>query len=277
MAVLRSSAWVDAPVGTTGAALRHTRTAEVGLREVSVRGRVVTSPGELLVPGDEVAFGVARLPVLRTRVVRADAEEFASALVSGPLPELTHRTSLHRRGERTLLADELRWSPPLGAAGRFADAVLLRRFARAVLARRTAAVRELAESWAGRRIVVGTAIVHNGQLLAQQRRYPERQAGRWELPGGRVEPGESEEDAVVRECTEELGAAVRPVGRVGTDVPLHGDLLLRLHRAELVEGGSAPRALEHRAVRWVGAAEISSLDWLGTDRALVPVLRPLLG
>lgn len=281
VAVLRSATRVNAPVGTVAAALRHTRTAEDGLREVHVRGRVRTSAGELLLPGDELSFSAAQLPVLRTRVVRADAEAFASVVVSGPVPQLRHETTLRpdRSGgddERTLLTDELRWRAPLGAAGRCADAVLLRRFAGAVLARRTAAVRALAESWAQRRIVVATAIVHNGQLLAQQRGHPERDAGRWELPGGRVEPGELETDAVVRECAEELGARVVPGGRIGTDVPLRDDLALRLHRAALRAGGPDPRALEHRAVRWVGAAELADLDWLETDRLLVPALRPLL-
>lgn len=274
--MLRTSTWVDAPVETVGAALRHTRTAEVGLQDVGVQGRVVTPAGELLVPGAEVAFGVAQLPLLRTRVVRADAEVFSSTLVCGPLPELAHETALTRRGEGTLLTDELRWCSPLGYVGRCVDALLARRFARVVLARRTAAVRELAESWAERRIVVGTAIIHNGQLLAQQRSYPERHAGRWELPGGRVEPGESEQDAIVRECAEELGVRVVPGGRVGTDVPLHGDLSLRLHRATLAEGASGPRALEHQAVRWIGAAELAGMDWLEADRLLVPALRRLL-
>lgn len=284
MAVLRSSTWVDAPVEAVGAALRHARTAEVGLREIGVRGRVRTSAGELLVPGDEISFCAAGLPVVRTRVVRADAEAFTSTAVAGWLPELRHETTLcpdfPGTGERTLLTDELRWRAPLGAAGRLVDVALARWFARAVLARRTAAVRALAESWARRRIVVGAAIVHNGRLLAQQRSYPERDAGRWELPGGRVEPGESEADAVVRECAEELGVAVVPGARVGTDVPLGDDLSLRLHRAVLAQdpagGGSGPRAVEHRAVRWVGAGELADLDWLEADRLLVPALRALL-
>ena len=299
VAVLRSSTWVNAPVEAVGAALRHTRTAEVGLRAVRVRGWARTSAGELLVPGDEISFRAAGVPALRTRVVRADAEAFASTAVAGPLLELGHETTLAPElpgsGARTLLTDELRWRAPLGFAGRCADAAFARRFARAVLARRTAAVRALAESWAQRRIVVGAAIVHNGRLLAQQRSYPERDAGRWELPGGRVEPGESEVDAVVRECAEELDVAVVPGGRIGTDVPLRDDLVLRLHRAALAEkppdGGSGPRPagfspaganpveprpVEHRALRWVGAAELAELDWLEADRLLVPALRALL-
>src|SRR5690606_41296970 len=64
------------------------------------------------------------------------------------------------------------------------------------------------------------AIVRAGRLLAQQRGYPDHLAGQWELPGGRVEPGETEVDALVRECVEELGVQVRVGDRVGPDVPL---------------------------------------------------------
>ena len=64
------------------------------------------------------------------------------------------------------------------------------------------------------KVVVGTAIVRDRAVLAQQRAYPAAAAGRWELPGGRVEPGESDVDAVRRECAEELGVDVR-VGAAG--------------------------------------------------------------
>nr|WP_246195582.1 NUDIX domain-containing protein [Halopolyspora algeriensis] len=137
-------------------------------------------------------------------------------------------------------------------------------------------MRALAQEWATRPVVVGTAIVRRGRLLAQQRHYPAKHAGRWELPGGRVEPGESERDAVVRECKEELGMDVVPTGRIGTDVPLDGGMLLRLYTAEPTPSSPEPRAVEHRAVRWVDTSEMTGLDWLETDRLLVHSLRSLL-
>lgn len=127
-------------------------------------------------------------------------------------------------------------------------------------------------------VVVAAAIVHGGWLLAQQRAYPDHVAGRWELPGGRVEPGESDVDAVVRECVEELG--VRVVvggGQVGPDVPLSGGArLLRVYPARLGNADAVPTAREHQAVRWVSAAELDGLDWLDADRVLLPDLRALL-
>src|SRR5882757_6987647 len=68
------------------------------------------------------------------------------------------------------------------------------------------------------RVVVGAAIVRDGRLLAQRRARPAELAGRWELPGGRVERGESEAAALRRECREELGALITVLDRIGGDV-----------------------------------------------------------
>lgn len=125
-------------------------------------------------------------------------------------------------------------------------------------------------------MVVGAAIVREGRLLAQQRAYPEHVAGRWELPGGRVESGESDVDALVRECVEELGVAVVVNLRVGSDVPLpDGTTLLRVYAATLAED-AVPTAREHRALRWVAPSELADLDWLDADWVLLPNLQALL-
>ncbi|HEV3356954.1 MAG TPA: (deoxy)nucleoside triphosphate pyrophosphohydrolase [Pseudonocardiaceae bacterium] len=123
--------------------------------------------------------------------------------------------------------------------------------------------------------VVGAAIIADGAVLAAQRSYPPALAGRWEFPGGRVEPGEREQDAVVRECQEELGATVRVTGRVGPDLILPSGWVLRIHAARLVDG-QRPDALEHHALRWVRAAGLAELDWLDADRAVLPALHGLL-
>lgn len=125
-------------------------------------------------------------------------------------------------------------------------------------------------------IIVGAAIVRDGKLLVAQRAYPDELAGLWELPGGRVEPGESEADALRRECREELEIEVRVGNRVGRDVSLSGDKVLRIHAATTVEPHAEPVALEHQSVRWLPAADLLGLDWLPADRALVGDLRNLL-
>ncbi|MDN5857244.1 MAG: NUDIX domain-containing protein [Pseudonocardia sp.] len=124
-------------------------------------------------------------------------------------------------------------------------------------------------------IVVGAALLRNGRLLVAQRKRPPELAGQWELPGGRVEAGESEPEALVRECREELGADVRVTGRLGPDLPLAGGVL-RVHTTTLAAGSAEPAALEHSAVCWIGPDELDALAWVAADRALVPHLRTLL-
>ncbi|GHD18623.1 (deoxy)nucleoside triphosphate pyrophosphohydrolase [Nocardiopsis kunsanensis] len=115
-------------------------------------------------------------------------------------------------------------------------------------------------------VVVGAAVLRNGRVLAAQRARPEALRGLWEFPGGKTDPGEIPEAALVRECREELGAHVRPLERVGPDVPLPVEgrrAVLRLWTAEIVEGD--PRPLEHLALRWLSAGELRTVDWLSAD------------
>lgn len=137
-------------------------------------------------------------------------------------------------------------------------------------------MREHAEHVAAHGTVVTAAvIVRDGRLLAQQRSRPASAAGRWELPGGRVEVGESESVALVRECREELAVEVAVGGRVGPDVPLPGNRLLRAYAACLVDGAE-PRPVEHAALRWLAPDELERHDWLDADRAVLPDLARLL-
>ena len=68
---------------------------------------------------------------------------------------------------------------------------------------------------ASARVVVGAAIVRDGRVLACRRTSPVEAAGRWELPGGKVEPGETPEAALVREVREELGVGVAIIALAG--------------------------------------------------------------
>lgn len=137
-------------------------------------------------------------------------------------------------------------------------------------------VRARAEALADARVVVGTAIVRGRCLLAQQRSYPAEAAGLWELPGGRVEPGESDVDAVVRECEEELGVKVAVGDPVGPDVALPKGKLLRIYHATLVDQAAEPHPHDHADLRWLTAGQLGSVPWLPADRLLLPALRRLL-
>ena len=126
------------------------------------------------------------------------------------------------------------------------------------------------------RQVVAAALVRDGRVLAQQRAFPPEAAGRWELPGGRVEPGETVADALVRECREELAVDVVPGEQIGPDVPLPGGCTLRVHVARLVWPAATPSPMEHAALRWVSRTELAELDWLDADRAVLSDLEALL-
>jgi 8-oxo-dGTP diphosphatase len=275
--VLRNTVLVPAPARAVAAAALEAALLADGAARAGWRVRRTVGVGPALAAGDELRLylppGGLRAPI-PLRVVHADAAGFAATAIGGPLRRFELRTELVETAAGVLVVDAAEHvvaGGPLGALGGW----LLRRPVLRLLAARADALRTAAARWATAPVVVGTAIVRDGRLLAQQRGHPRRDAGRWELPGGRVEPGERDVAAVVRECREELGVDVRVGQPVGPDLPLPGGLLLRVYAAELGDAGE-PAALEHRAVRWITAGELSELDWLDADRALLPALRALL-
>src|SRR3954464_10458065 len=95
------------------------------------------------------------------------------------------------------------------------------------------------------RIVVGAApLLDDGRLLAARRSAPPELAGRWELPGGKVEPGERPEAALVRELREELGVDAETVRRVPGQWPLKSPYVLQVWTVRLLPGSAEPEPLE---------------------------------
>lgn len=117
-------------------------------------------------------------------------------------------------------------------------------------------------------------IVEHGRLLATRRTAPDTLAGGWELPGGKVEPGEAPEAALVREVGEELGCTIEVGGRAAGAEPLRPGLLLHAYACRLVHGEPVPR--EHDAVRWLGPEELDDVAWLPADRPFVQSVRERL-
>jgi 8-oxo-dGTP diphosphatase len=125
-----------------------------------------------------------------------------------------------------------------------------------------------------RQVVVGAAIVRGGRVLAARRTAPASAAGRWEFPGGKVEPGEADADSLVREVREELGVMIRVERWLAGEEEIGGRYLLRVALARIEEGEPAPT--EHDQVRWLAAAELGAVDWLDGDRPFLPELSELL-
>ncbi|GHG79905.1 DNA mismatch repair protein MutT [Streptomyces griseocarneus] len=117
-------------------------------------------------------------------------------------------------------------------------------------------------------MVVGGAVFHQGRLLAARRSAPPELAGRWELPGGKLEPGESAEQALVRELREELGVEAEPLERLAGEWPLKPGYVLQVFTARLVAG--EPRPLQdHDELRWLTPDRVDDVDWLEQDRPAV--------
>ena len=122
---------------------------------------------------------------------------------------------------------------------------------------------------------VVAAIIRRGDaVFATQRGYGPWKDW-WEFPGGKVEPGETPEEALVREIREELDAQIE-VGPllhvVEWDYPdFH--LSMRCYLCTLV--GSELHLLEHESARWLTASDLDSVQWLPADEELLPVIRRL--
>jgi 8-oxo-dGTP diphosphatase len=124
-------------------------------------------------------------------------------------------------------------------------------------------------------IVVGAAIVHDDAVLCARRSAPSHVAGKWEFPGGKVEAGETDVVALVRECREELGVEVEVGAQVGGDARIDDRFTLRVYLARLQPGQPEPLPLEdHDLLSWVPRHELLGLDWLAPD---VPIVEELAG
>ena len=123
-------------------------------------------------------------------------------------------------------------------------------------------------------MVVAGVIVEQGRVLAARRRYPPELAGFWECPGGKVEPGESEREALARELLEEIAVQVDVCDRVGPDIRISPSLVLHAYLARIIAG--RPVALDHDAIAWISTEELHSVNWLPGDRPLMEAVYELM-
>lgn len=123
--------------------------------------------------------------------------------------------------------------------------------------------------------VVAALIIHDRRIFATQRGYGEWK-GYWEFPGGKVEPGETPEEALVREIREELAAEIS-VGRFVTtiewDYPAF-HLSMRCYLCNVVSGSLT--LLEHEAATWLDREHLRSVRWLPADETILEEIESLI-
>lgn len=123
--------------------------------------------------------------------------------------------------------------------------------------------------------VVAAVIMKEGRVFATQRGYGEFKDG-WEFPGGKVEAGESPEEALRREIREELEVDVNVGDLIDTieyDYPAF-HLSMKCYACTIA--GGSPHLLEHEAARWLSADQLDSVAWLPADITLIPKIAGLL-
>lgn len=117
--------------------------------------------------------------------------------------------------------------------------------------------------------VVAAIIVDDGKVFSTQRGYGEFQGG-WEFPGGKIEPNEKPEDALVREIKEELDIEIEVLELLDTveyDYPTF-HLSMDCFICNIKSGDLVLK--EHMAAKWLSKEELDSVDWLPADLGLIP-------
>ena len=120
--------------------------------------------------------------------------------------------------------------------------------------------------------VVAAVIRQNGKIFATQRGYGEWKDG-WEFPGGKIENGETPEEALKREILEELDTEISVEKRIDTieyDYPSF-HLSMECFLCKIVSGKLELK--EHEAARWLTEGSLDSVDWLPADQALIEKIR----
>ena len=117
------------------------------------------------------------------------------------------------------------------------------------------------------------AVIHDGgRILATQRGYGEFK-DKWEFPGGKMEAGESREEALRREIREELDTEInigKPLCTVEYDYPAF-HLTMHCYLCSVVSGTLVLK--EHESARWLPAEALESVDWLPADLQILPIIR----
>ena len=120
--------------------------------------------------------------------------------------------------------------------------------------------------------VAAAIITHNGRVFATQRGYGEFKDG-WEFPGGKMEPGETPQQALVREIQEELDTEIEVGELVETVEYDYPGFHLTMHCFLCTVRSGALVLKEHEAARWLTGEELNDVDWLPADVAVAEKLK----
>jgi mutator protein MutT len=124
--------------------------------------------------------------------------------------------------------------------------------------------------------VVGAVALRAGKCLVAKRGPGGSAAFRWEFPGGKVEPGETQPDALIREIREELDLQIQVGERIGSVRARASAAWIELSLWQVAIVSGTPVLRDHTEVRWVGPDELSELDFAAADRPLLRRVQQLL-
>lgn len=123
--------------------------------------------------------------------------------------------------------------------------------------------------------VVAAIIVHDNKIFATQRGYGEFKGG-WEFPGGKIEVGETPEEAIVREIMEELEIEIQVGDKIDTVEYDYPDFHLSMDCFFCIIKSGEPVLKEHEAAKWLTADKLTSVDWLPADITLIEKIRRII-
>ncbi|WP_041580257.1 (deoxy)nucleoside triphosphate pyrophosphohydrolase [Bacillus sp. 1NLA3E] len=124
--------------------------------------------------------------------------------------------------------------------------------------------------------VVGAVIIENGKILCAQRGTTKSLPLKWEFPGGKIEKGESPQEALFREINEEMQCKIEIGEQIDKTVYEYdfGIVHLTTFFCQLIEG--KPILTEHESIKWLAPNELTTLDWAPADIPTIEKLSKIL-
>ena len=122
------------------------------------------------------------------------------------------------------------------------------------------------------RVVAGALFDPDGRVLIAQRPAGKHMAGKWEFPGGKMDQGESELQALTRELEEELGVTVLSAEKLLELQHDYPERSVEIHMWKVTSFRGAPQSLDNQALKWVSPADLYREDILEADTPIIEAL-----